>query len=85
MHAATARAAGAQVVEMEAAALYAFAQAGGHAVVCFAHVTNAMAISEHDFEKGPADGAEQALTIISTVARGWAEFREREDAPRGSD
>lgn len=82
---ATARAEGAQVVEMEAAALYAFAQAGGHAVVCFAHVTNAMAISEHDFEKGPADGAEQALTIISTVARGWAESREREDAPRGSD
>jgi uridine phosphorylase len=69
---ATARSAGAQVVEMEAAALYAFGEARGCAVVCFAHVTNAMAVTEHDFEKGPADGAEQALAIISAIAQGYA-------------
>lgn len=68
---AAAQEAGAQVVEMEAAALYAFGQARGRAVVCFAHVTNAMAVAGHDFEKGPADGAEQALAIISAIAQGY--------------
>ena len=52
-----ARAHGALAVEMEAAALYAFAQAREHAVLCFAHVTNQMAVVEGDFEKGEADGA----------------------------
>ena len=67
----TARAAGACVVEMEAAALYAFAEATGHAVVCFAHVTNAMAVMDNDFEKGPADGAVQALVVVAGAAQGW--------------
>ena len=39
-------------VEMEAAALYAFAQATSKQVVCLAHVTNQMAVTEGDFEKG---------------------------------
>jgi hypothetical protein len=43
-------------VEMEAAALYAFAAARGKPVLCFAHVTNQMALIEGDFEKGEADG-----------------------------
>jgi hypothetical protein len=47
-------------VEMEAAALYAFARARGAAVLCFAHVTNRMAQVEGDFEKGEADGVEDA-------------------------
>nr|WP_312010375.1 hypothetical protein [Bradyrhizobium cenepequi] len=38
-------------VEMEAAALYAFSAATDNPVVCFAHVTNAMAQTEGDFEK----------------------------------
>jgi len=67
---ATAKSAGAQIVEMEAAALYAFAAAGGHAVICFAHVTNAMAVADGDFDKGPADGAGQALAVISAIAQG---------------
>ncbi len=66
---ATARAVGASVVEMVAAALYAFGQATGYAVACFAHVTNAMAVATNDFEKGPADGAIQALRIISTLSQ----------------
>jgi purine-nucleoside phosphorylase len=43
-------------VEMEAAALYAFAAARGRPVLCFAHVTIQMALIEGDFEKGEADG-----------------------------
>ena len=55
-------------VEMEAAALYAFAAARGRDVLCFAHVTNQMGQIEGDFEKGEADGATQALALIATVA-----------------
>lgn len=55
-------------VEMEAAALYAFAQACGKRVVCFAHVTNQMG-QEGDFEKGEADGTVDALAVIIAAAR----------------
>ncbi len=58
-------------VEMEAAALYAFAQARGRSVICFAHVTNHMALVEGDFEKGEADGSEDALAVIGAAARAW--------------
>jgi uridine phosphorylase len=51
-------------VEMEAAALYAFAAARKKPVVCFAHVTNQMALVEGDFEKGAADGTVDALAVI---------------------
>jgi uridine phosphorylase len=64
-----ARSAGALVVEMEAAALYAFAIARNRAVVCFAHVTNSMAVTEVDFEKGASNGAEQALALVLAVGR----------------
>ena len=49
-----ARAFGLHAVEMEAAALYAFAEARQKAVVCFAHVTNQMTSIQGDFEKGVA-------------------------------
>lgn len=52
-------------VEMEGAALYAFARARNRPVVCFAHVTNDMARSEGDFEKGKADGAIDALELLT--------------------
>ena len=55
-------------VEMEAAALYAFALARGKAVVCFAHVTNQMGQVEGDFEKGDANGASDALAIVARAA-----------------
>lgn len=60
-------------VEMEAAALYAFAQARGKPVLCLAHVTNQMAVSTGDFEKGEADGAHVSLLVIATVAQAWQE------------
>jgi uridine phosphorylase len=63
---------GALAVEMEAAALYAFSAATGHPVVCFAHVTNAMAQSEGDFEKGEADGAKATLAVVSATSRAWS-------------
>jgi len=58
-------------VEMEAAGLYAFALARGKPVLCFAHVTNQMAINEGDFEKGEADGSSDALSVIAAAARAW--------------
>jgi uridine phosphorylase len=58
-------------VEMEAAALYAFAQVRRKPVLCFAHVTNQMAVVEGDFEKGEADGSAAALRVIAGAARGW--------------
>ena len=68
---AAAKSAGILAVEMEAAALYAFARARGKAVLCFAHVTNQMAQIEGDFEKGAADGAEAALRVIARTAAEW--------------
>ena len=58
-------------VEMEAAALYAFATARRKPVLCFAHVTNQMALVEGDFEKGEADGTIDALAVIVAAARSW--------------
>jgi uridine phosphorylase len=66
-------------VEMEAAALYAFARARGKPVLCFAHVTNRMAVVAGDFEKGEADGAKASLAVIAAAARAW---RGTSDPPR---
>jgi len=66
-----AAAVGVLAVEMEAAALYAFARARRRAVVCFAHLTNRMAQARGDFEKGPANGAEEALAVVDAATRGW--------------
>jgi uridine phosphorylase len=54
-------------VEMEAAALYAFANARGKQVLCFAHVTNQMALTDGDLEKGEANGARDALRLIDAL------------------
>jgi uridine phosphorylase len=64
-----ARAAGCLAVEMEAAALYAFATSARRRVLCVAHVTNAMGQDEGDFEKGEADGAAAALRLLSVLLR----------------
>lgn len=58
-------------VEMEAAGLYAFAQARRKPVLCFAHVTNQMAVVEGDFEKGEADGSRASLEVIAVAANAW--------------
>jgi uridine phosphorylase len=65
------KAKGLLAVEMEAAALYAFSEARRKPVLCFAHVTNQMALVEGDFEKGEADGTFAALAVIVAAARAW--------------
>lgn len=55
-------------VEMEAAALYAFAQARCKPVLCFAHVTNRMGV-EGDFEKGEANGLTASLLVVVGSAK----------------
>lgn len=71
---AAARAQGILAVEMEAAALYAFAEARGKPVLCFAHVTNAMG-QAGDFEKGEANGATTSLALVHAVAGAWLQVR----------
>jgi uridine phosphorylase len=61
-------------VEMEAAALYAFAAATGCKVLCLAHVTNTMAQSGADFEKGEDDGTVDALAVLGTIVAAFAEM-----------
>ena len=69
-----ARSCGVLAVEMEAAALYAFATARACPVVCLAHVTNTMGQHEgDDFEKGEADGSVTALRVIEAAARAFRE------------
>jgi purine-nucleoside phosphorylase len=65
-----ARSKGILAVEMEAAALYAFAYANNAKVLCLAHVTNTMAVAEQDFEKGEADGTVDALRVLEAVIGG---------------
>jgi uridine phosphorylase len=65
---AAARAKGILAVEMEAAALYTFARERGHRVLCLAHVTNTMGLSGRDFEKGEAQGADEALRVLEALA-----------------
>jgi uridine phosphorylase len=62
-----ARAKGVLAVEMEAAALYAFATRSGAKVLCLAHVTNTMAVAGEDFEKGEADGTADALRVLEAI------------------
>ncbi|GAW37457.1 purine nucleoside phosphorylase [Roseovarius sp. A-2] len=64
---AAARARGILAVEMEAAALYAFASARGRDVICLAHVTNQMGMIEGDFEKGEANGTGDALRVVTWI------------------
>ena len=56
------------VVEMEAAALYAFAQVRQRPALRFAHVTNQMKCIDGDFEKGETDGSEDALDLVAIAA-----------------
>jgi uridine phosphorylase len=72
------RSAGILAVEMEASALYAFAEATESPVVCFAHVTNQMASIEGDFEKGAANGSADSLRVIGATAERWLACNEHD-------
>ena len=58
---------GVSCVEMEAAALYAFAEAKQKKVICFAHLTNTMAQEEGDFEKGEEFGSIDTLKLLKEI------------------
>jgi purine-nucleoside phosphorylase len=72
---ASARSKGVLAVEMEAAALYAFARAVGAAVLCLAAVSNTMGQMEQDFEKGALDGTADALALLEAIASDWPAVR----------
>jgi purine-nucleoside phosphorylase len=59
---------GATAVEMEASALYAFAQAKDKSIVCYAQLTNTMAQQGDDFEKGEENGSLSSLQLILATA-----------------
>lgn len=60
---------GADCVEMEAAALYAFSKTKEKRIICFAHVTNSMAQQNGDFEKGAENGSLTSLELIFQTAK----------------
>lgn len=64
---AAAREEGILAVEMESAALYAFADARRQRVVCLAHVTNTMGQRDREFEKGQDDGVTASLQAIAAL------------------
>jgi uridine phosphorylase len=66
------RAAGILAVEMEAAALYAFAAACRRPVICLAHVSNQLGCIEGDFEKGEGNGAATSLALVTALAQAWS-------------
>lgn len=80
-----ARAAGLLAVEMEAAALYAFARATNRAVICFAHLTNDLAQVSGDFEKGEDEGLSEVLAILAASAAAWREMRNADPAEQARD
>jgi uridine phosphorylase len=69
---ATRRQEGILAVEMEAAALYAFAAACERPVICLAHVSNRLGCVEGDFEKGEANGARTSLDLVMALASTWS-------------
>ena len=69
------KAKGLLAVEMEAAALYAFARREASPSCALRHVTNQMAQIAGDFEKGEANGAVDALAVIAAAAKAWCEVQ----------
>lgn len=64
-----AKAQGADSVEMEASALYAFSKVKSKQIVCYAHLTNSMAQQNGDFEKGVENGSLTSLELIYQTAK----------------
>lgn len=68
-----ARSEGLLAVEMEAAALYALAQAKAYPILCMARVTNQMAVVGDDFEKGEERGNRDLMRLLEVLERAWKE------------
>jgi uridine phosphorylase len=76
------RAEGILAVEMEAAALYAFAVACARPVICLAHVSNQLGCVDGDFEKGDGNGAAESFDLVMALAAAWR--RETQEAERAA-
>lgn len=63
-------------VEMEAAALYAFAAARARQVICLAQVSNQLGCIEGDFEKGDGNGAYGSIDLVTALAQAWQDARQ---------
>lgn len=70
------RDAGIATVEMQAAALYALATAMDYPIVCFAYVTNTMAVAGDDFKEGLDQGSHAILAVIAETIRCWDATRD---------
>ncbi len=70
------RAEGILAVEMESAALYAFAAARRRRVICVAHVSNQLGQVEGDFEKGEGNGARGSAELVRAIAAGFVRARQ---------
>jgi uridine phosphorylase len=70
------RAEGILAVEMESAALYAFAAARRRRVICVAHVSNQLGQVEGDFEKGEGNGARGSAELVRAIAEGFVARRQ---------
>ena len=70
-------------VEMEASALYAFAEATKNPVICFAPVTNQMVSIEGAFGKGTAQGSVDALRVIGATAKRWLAWNKHDEVQAG--
>ena len=70
---------GVSCVEMEAAALYAFATAKQKPVICFAHLTNTMAQQEGDFEKGEHFGSLDTIQLLKKIIKAQGLLRNLPD------
>jgi uridine phosphorylase len=68
-------------VEMEAAALYAFACRRRAAIVCLAHVTNQLGCVNGDFDKGEANGAGRSLDLVLALVEAWLQRNGAQDVP----
>jgi len=71
-------------VEMEAAALYAFANALCVQSFCLAHVSNRLGCLEGDFEKGDRNGVCESIGLVTTLASAWSQVGQRKRARLGS-
>jgi hypothetical protein len=58
-------------VEMEAAALYAFAGARLRPVICLVHVSNKLGCIDGDFEKGEDNGACDSIDLVKALFAAW--------------
>jgi uridine phosphorylase len=74
---ATAKQTGVHAVEMEAAALFAYATAQQRDIVCVAHVTNILGIGGDDFDKGSEGGTYRILAVVEAIACAWKAGRSR--------